>query len=65
MGYASKEWLDKHVQVSIPRKAHTWLTKRAGQIQNETGQRMAIGDVILLLIEAMEQYDEENQVVFK
>ena len=49
--------MESHKGVYIPNEAHEWLQKRAGEIQAETGTRVSMGDVLLDVIRAIEDYE--------
>jgi hypothetical protein len=53
----SKAFMESHKGVYIPNEAHEWLQKRAGEIQAETGTRVSMGDVLLDVIRAIEDYE--------
>jgi hypothetical protein len=57
MGTTSKKYLETHKSVSIPNEVHDWLVKRAGEIQTETGRRIAIGDVLIDVIREIDSID--------
>jgi hypothetical protein len=56
----TKEYLETHVQVAIPREARDWLLKRAGEIQAQTGRRVSMGDVLFDVIRAIEYYENKE-----
>lgn len=42
----TKKYLQTHRQVVIPNEAHQWLVKRAGEIQQDEGRRISLGEVL-------------------